>query len=145
MNTTFLYMHTHAGGHGITVGERRTQKGHVQLVQSRRQHTHAPFIHLSVSCTCFPPSHIHCLTHLHIHTQQMLCELKFKDGQFKELMPKYLAMEKTGRRLQARAKRAVKEALEQKERATLLESQLEACEKVCNKTKHPFTFTHLHR
>ena len=60
-------------------------------------------------------------------------------------MPKYLAMQKTGMRLQARAELATQEALEQKERATLLESQLEACEKVCNKTKLPFTFTHLHR
>ena len=108
-------------------------------------HMHHSFTCLSLVLASLPHTFTVSLTYIYIYTQQMLCELKFKDGQFKELMPKYLAMEKTGRRLQARAKRAVKEALEQKERATLLESQLEACEKVCNKTKLPFTFTHLHR
>ena len=83
-----------------------------------------------------------CLTHLHTYTQQMIDKLKSADRRYKEEMPKFVAMSNKYDRMKTRGDQAVQEVIEHKQRITLLESQLKECQKVCNKTKHSFTYTH---
>ena len=91
--------------------------------------THHSFTCLSLP-TCLPPSHIHCLSHFHTHTQQMIDELKLADRRYKEEMPAFARMKNKYDRMKASRDQAAKEAIEHKKRVALLESQLQECQKV---------------
>ena len=60
----------------------------------------------------------------------MIDNMKSRDQQYKEHMPRFVATQNKYERMKKRGEQAAKEAMEQKQRVALLESQLEECQKV---------------
>ena len=74
----------------------------------------------------------HTFTVLRTYSQQIIDQTKTADKLYKEILPKYVGIKNKYDDVKRREDQAAEQVKGQKQRVTLLESELEECRKVCN-------------